>query len=141
MPSSTWITLGIIGCINYYQGMWPSHAHILKPLTDHSGLKKCAPIHRTLDVKTSFNKMYTLMAAGALAAYLNHNKRFDVYTDASDINKLQDQLVVNFSHKLSKSQKNYKVMEKEMLAIVATPDKCQSRHLGSNIHVFNNHKT
>ncbi|KAL7479726.1 hypothetical protein ACHAW6_005451 [Cyclotella cf. meneghiniana] len=24
-----------IGCINYYQDMWPSHAHILKPLTDH----------------------------------------------------------------------------------------------------------
>ncbi|KAL7482648.1 LOW QUALITY PROTEIN: hypothetical protein ACHAW6_008313, partial [Cyclotella cf. meneghiniana] len=32
-----------IGCINYYHGMRSSHAHILKPLTDHSGLKKmCA---------------------------------------------------------------------------------------------------
>jgi len=29
-----------IGCVNYYQDMWPSHAHILKPLTDQSGLKK-----------------------------------------------------------------------------------------------------
>jgi hypothetical protein len=29
-----------IGCINYYRDMWLSCAHILKPLTDQSGLKK-----------------------------------------------------------------------------------------------------
>ncbi len=34
----------LIGCINYYRDMWPSHAHILKTLTDQSGLKKKAPI-------------------------------------------------------------------------------------------------
>ncbi len=36
-----------IGCVNYYRDMWPSCAHILKPLTDHSGLKKRAPIKWT----------------------------------------------------------------------------------------------
>jgi hypothetical protein len=29
-----------IGYVNYYRVMWPSHARILKPLTDQSGLKK-----------------------------------------------------------------------------------------------------
>jgi hypothetical protein len=29
-----------IGCVNYYHDMWPSCAHILKPLKHHSGLKK-----------------------------------------------------------------------------------------------------
>eukprot|EP00804_Cyclotella_cryptica_P013637 CCRYP_012965-RA/>CCRYP_012965-RA protein AED:0.40 eAED:0.40 QI:0/0/0/1/0/0/3/0/218 len=29
-----------IGCVNYYRDMWPSRAHILKPLADQSGLKK-----------------------------------------------------------------------------------------------------
>ena len=29
-----------IGCVNYYRDMWPSRAHILKPLTDMSGLPK-----------------------------------------------------------------------------------------------------
>jgi hypothetical protein len=31
-----------------------------------------------------FDKMRLLMAANALAAYTGYNKRFDVYTDASD---------------------------------------------------------
>jgi hypothetical protein len=30
----------VIGCINYYCDMWPSCAHILKPLTNQSGLKQ-----------------------------------------------------------------------------------------------------
>jgi hypothetical protein len=33
-----------IGCINYYCDMWMSCAHILKPLTDQSGLKNKVPI-------------------------------------------------------------------------------------------------
>jgi hypothetical protein len=36
-----------ISCVNYYGDMWPSCAHILKPLTDQSGLKKQAPIKWT----------------------------------------------------------------------------------------------
>jgi hypothetical protein len=33
-----------IGCVNYYHDMWPRRAHILKILTDQSGLEKKAPI-------------------------------------------------------------------------------------------------
>ena len=62
--------------------MWPSRAHILKPLTDHSGLKKHAPIPWTPEMQAAFDKMRALMAADALAAYPDHNKWFDVYTDA-----------------------------------------------------------
>ncbi len=73
-----------IGCIDYYRDMWPSCAHILKPLTDLSGLKKRAPIKWTDEMQKAFDKMRLLMAADALTAYPDHNKRFDVYTDASD---------------------------------------------------------
>ncbi|KAL7476318.1 hypothetical protein ACHAW6_002189 [Cyclotella cf. meneghiniana] len=45
----------VIGCVNYYRDMWPSHTHILKSLTDHSGLKKHGPIPWTLDMHTTFN--------------------------------------------------------------------------------------
>ena len=57
-----------IGCINYHWDMWPSQAHILKPLTNNSGLKKCAPTPWTPDMQTAFNKMHELMVADALAA-------------------------------------------------------------------------
>ncbi len=52
-----------IGCINYYRDMWPSCAHIIKPLTDQSGLKNRAPIKWTDDMQQTFKKMCLLMAA------------------------------------------------------------------------------
>jgi hypothetical protein len=57
------------GCVNYYHDMWPSRAHILKPLKDQSDLKKRAPIKWTDEMQKAFDKMRLLMAADALAAY------------------------------------------------------------------------
>jgi hypothetical protein len=74
----------LIGCVNYYCDMWSSCAHILKILTDQSSLKKRAPIKWTDEMQKAFDKICLLMAANALAAYPDHNKRFNIYTDASD---------------------------------------------------------
>ncbi len=65
------------------------------------------------------------MAANALAAYPDHDKRFDVYTDASDFQLgtciiQEGRPVAYFSQKLTTSQQNYTTMEKEMLSIMAT---------------------
>jgi hypothetical protein len=73
-----------IGYINYYPVMWPSCARILKPSTDQSGLKKKAPIKWTDEMQKTFDKIRLLMAVDSLTAYPNHNKRFNIYTDASD---------------------------------------------------------
>jgi hypothetical protein len=51
-----------IGCVNYYQDMWPSCAHILKPLTDQTRLKKCASIKWTDEMQQAIDKMRALMA-------------------------------------------------------------------------------
>jgi hypothetical protein len=134
-----------IGWVNYYCDMWPNCAHILKPSTDQSGLKKKAPIKWTDEMQKAFNKMHLLMAANALAAYPHHNKRFDVYTDASDF-KLgaciiqEERPVAYFLRKLKKSQPNYTTMEKEMLSIIATLEAFQGMLLGADIHVFTDHK-
>ena len=76
-------------------------------------------------MQKAFNKMRLLMAAGALAAYPNHNKRFGVYTDASDFQLgaciiQEGRPVAYFLQKLTKSQQNYTTMKKEMLSIIAT---------------------
>eukprot|EP00957_Ditylum_brightwellii_P048997 3717688-Ditylum_brightwellii.AAC.1 len=72
------------GCINSYREMWASRAHILKLLTDMSGLPKKVPLDWIPECDTTFNKMRYFMAADALAAYPDHNMRFDIFTDASD---------------------------------------------------------
>jgi hypothetical protein len=114
-----------IGCINYYRDMWLSRAHVLKPLTDQSSLKKKTSIKWTDEMQQAFDKMHLLMAADALAAYPDHNKQLDVYTDASDFQLgaciiQEGRPVAYFLRKLTKSQQNYTTMEKEMLSIVAT---------------------
>eukprot|EP00956_Cyclotella_meneghiniana_P021249 scaffold38455_cov37-Cyclotella_meneghiniana.AAC.3 len=120
-----------IGCVNYYWDMWPSRAHVLKPLTDQAGLKKGEKLNWTEDMQTAFDKMRLIIAADALAAYPNHNKPFHIYTDSSDFQlgaciMQEGRPVAYFSRKLSSAQKNYITMEKEMLFIVATLEEFQN---------------
>jgi hypothetical protein len=150
MPYYIWIVLAtpqnrmFIGCVNYYCVMGLSHAHVLKQLTDQSVWKKKTPIKWTDEMQQAFDKMHLLMAANTLAAYLDHNKQFNTYTDASDFQLgaciiQEGRPFAYFLRKLTKSQQNYTTMEKEMLSIVATLEEFQGMLLGANIHVFTHH--
>ena len=65
--------------------MCPSRAHILKPLIDKYGVNNKYILKWTDEMQNEFDKMRLLMAADALVANPNHNKHFDIYTDASDL--------------------------------------------------------
>jgi hypothetical protein len=56
IQSSTWTILErpltFASCVNYYHDMWPSCAHVLKPLTDSLGMKK----NQNLNCKVYFIK-------------------------------------------------------------------------------------
>jgi hypothetical protein len=85
-----------------------------------AGLKKDQPLIWTDKTQAAFVKL--LCTADALAAYPDHNKRFNIYTDASDYQLgtviCQDgRPVAYFSRKLNKAQRIYIVMEKEMLSL------------------------
>jgi hypothetical protein len=64
--------------------IFPTYVQMVIAMTDQSSLKKKAPINWIDEMQKAFDKMHLLMAANALAAYPNHNKWFNIYTDASD---------------------------------------------------------
>ena len=90
--------------------MWPSRAHVLKPLPGNSSLKKRDKLNWTEEMQTAFVEMKKLMAADMFSAYPNHDLRFDIYTDTSDYQlgaciMQNGRQVVYFTKKLSDSQK------------------------------------
>ena len=116
-----------LGSVNFYRDMWPSRAHILKPLTDLTG--KTA-FDWTAEATKAFEKMKAILAMDVLTAYPDHNKPFHIFTDSSDYQmgaciiqkgangKLRP--VAYYSKKLTQAQVNYTTMEKELLSIIVS---------------------
>ena len=76
-----------VGAVNYYKDMWPSRAHILKPLTDKAGNnqpKSRKDFDWTEEMEKAFKRMKALLVTDVLTAYPDHNKPFTIHTDSSD---------------------------------------------------------
>jgi hypothetical protein len=72
---------GFISAVNYYRTMCPKRAQTRKPLTEKSGAKK---FEWTQEMNKAYEAMRAMIVAETLLTYPNHNKPFDIYTDASD---------------------------------------------------------
>ena len=106
-----------IGCVNYYHDMLPSCAHILKPLTDQSGLTTYF-----IDRPNAKGICKNAFAYGCKSiACPNHSKWFGIHT--TPLTSLlrtciiqEGRPVAYFSCKLTMSQQSYTTLEKDMLS-------------------------
>jgi hypothetical protein len=132
-----------IGAITFYRDMFPHRSHHLAPLTAQVGKKT---LNWTAECQKSFDTIKALIVKDAFLRYPDHNKPFHIYCDASDYQLgaaiFQDGApVAYFSRRLTASQKNYTVGEKELLSIVETLKEYRTMLFGCpHIHVYTDHR-
>jgi RNase H-like domain found in reverse transcriptase/Reverse transcriptase (RNA-dependent DNA polymerase) len=105
-----------IGAITYYCDMLPKRSHTLAPLTALVGGKGNLPW--TPECQQAFDATKAMLAKECFLRYPDHNKRFDIYCDASDLQfgaviMQEDHPVAYYSRKLNSAQRNYTVGEKK----------------------------
>ncbi len=133
-----------VGMVQYYRDLWPRRSHILLPLTELTKGSKKGPIAWTDECEQAFTEMKRLFARDTLLAYPDFNKKFTIYTDASDFQlgaviMQEGKPLAFYSRKLTAAQKNYSTSEKEMLSIVETLKEFRNILLGYEIEVFTDH--
>ena len=114
----------LVGMIQFYIDMWQQRSHILSSLIDAAAGKKGNMIITwTPTMDEAFIQVKKMISEEVFLVYPDWSKPFTVHTDASDkqlgaVISQDNKPLAFFSRRLSKSQRNYTVTEKELLSIV-----------------------
>ena len=135
-----------IGAVTFYREMFPKRSHVLAPLYQLTESKRKGRFEWTPDCQQAFDQVKAMLAKDVFIRYPDANKPFHVYTDASDtqlgaVIMQEGKPVAYFSRKLTSAQRNYTVMEKELLSIVTTLNEYRTMLYGvRELHVHTDHK-
>jgi hypothetical protein len=141
-PENTKQVRSFIEAVSFYRNMFPRRSHHLAPLTNLTSKGK---FEWTTECQKALVIMKALIAQDCMLGYPDHNKPFDIYTNASDYQLgaiiVQEGIpVAYYSRKLSTSQKKYTTLEKELLSIFMVFKTFDTMLLGAVIHTHTDHK-
>jgi hypothetical protein len=141
-PENTKQTRSFIGAVSFYRDMFPRRSPLLAPLTNLTGK---GTFRWTTEHQKAFQIMKTLIAQDCILCYPDHNKPFNIYTDASDYQLgaviVQEGIpVAYYSRKLTDFQKKYTTLEKELLSIFMVFKAFDTMLLGAVIKVHTDRK-
>jgi hypothetical protein len=136
-----------LGMVQFYRDLWPRRSEILLPISELTKGSKKGPLSPgawTEECEAAFKKMKRLIARETILAYPDFNKKFTIYTDASDFQlgaviMQEGKPLAFYSRKLTTAQRNYTTTEKELLSIVETLKEFRNILLGYKIEVFTDH--
>ena len=117
---------GFLGLASYYRRFIQGFSKVAEPL--NRLLRKKVDYQWTKDQQIAFEKLKGCLTSSPILAYLNFEKPFIVYTDASTIavgailsqkdNEERERVIAYASRSLNKHERNYGITELECLAVI-----------------------
>jgi hypothetical protein len=135
-----------LGLVNYYRDMWKRRSHLLTPLTEVTKVPRGSKTFKWAEAQDkAFHEVKKVITQNALLKFPDFNKVFDIHTDASDyqlgaVISQEGQPIAFYSRKLTETQRNYTVGEREMLSIVETLNEFRTMLLGYRIKIYTDHE-
>lgn len=138
-----------LGFTNFYRHFILGFAQVAKPLTELTGKEEW---HWGNDQEEAFSKLKERLTSAPILAIPNDNGKFKIEVNASDyaiggiLSQEQDdrkwQPLVYISHLLNSTERNYKIYNKEMLAIMTAISEWRQYLLGAKktFEIYTDHK-
>ena len=129
--------------MNYYHDMWERSSHTLLPLTKITPSK--LKFKWTKIEEEDFDEIVRIVARDSLLNYLYFNEEFKIYANDSDFQlevviKQKGKLIVLYGIKLTDAQRDYIVIERELLSIVENIKVIRTILLGKILRIYTDHK-